>query len=75
MNDWTKRFALAALTGFFVFMFAVPVSCGGFVLYNEHLYGDVQSGGPEAVLKAFGLSAVLAVLVGVLVWRRTGPRR
>lgn len=75
MNDWTKRFALAALVSFFVFVFAVPVSCGGFVLYNEHLYGDMQSGGPEAVLKAFGVSAVLAVLVGVLVWRRMGRRR
>ncbi len=72
MNDWTKRFALAALLSFFVFVFALPVSCCGFVLYNEHLYGDVQSGGPAAILKAMGLSAVLALAIGVLVWRRLG---
>ncbi len=71
MTIWTKRFSLAALIGFIVFVFALPVSCCGFVLYNEHLYGDVQSGGPEAVLKAMGLSAVLACAVGWLVWRRS----
>ena len=72
MRDWTKRFALAALLGFATFFFALPVSCCGFVLYNEHLYGDVQSGGPEAILKALGLAAVLSALVGVVVWRRLG---
>lgn len=72
MRDGTKRFALAALVGFAAFFFALPVSCCGFVLYNEHLFGDVQSGGPEAILKALGTAAVLAVLAGVLVWRRTG---
>lgn len=74
MEDWTKRFALAALAGFFVFVFAVPVSCGGFTLYNEHVYGDVQSGGPEALLKALGVSAGLAVLVGWVVWQRLRAR-
>ncbi len=74
MNDWTKRFALAGLLGFFVFVFALPVSCCGFVIYNEHLYGDVQSGGPAAVLKAMALSAVLALLVGAMVWRKSRPR-
>ena len=74
MTDWTKRFSLAALVGFFVFVFALPVSCCGFVLYNEHLYGDVQSGGPQAILSAMGLSAVAALLVGWLVWRRTRER-
>ncbi len=74
MNDWTKRFALAALLGFVVFVFALPVSCCGFVIYNEHLYGDVQSGGPAAILKAMGLSTVLALLVGALVWRKSRPR-
>lgn len=74
MNDWTKRFALAGLLGFFVFVVALPVSCCGFVLYNEHLYGDVQSGGPAAIFKAMALSAVLAVLVGILLWRKSRPR-
>ena len=75
MEDWTKRFALAALLGFLAFVFALPVSCCGFVIYNEHLYGDVQSGGPEAILKAFGVSAAMALLVASLVWRRSRPRR
>lgn len=74
MRDWTKRFALAGLLGFLVFVFALPVSCCGFVIYNEHLYGDVQSDGPAAILKAMVLSAVLALLVGVLVWRKSRPR-
>lgn len=74
MNDWTKRFALAGLVGFLVFFFALPVSCSGFILYNEHLYGDVQSGGPDAILKAMGLATVLALLAAVLVWRRARPR-
>ena len=74
MDDWTKRFAIAGLLGFFVFVFALPVSCCGFVVYNEHLYGDVQSGGPAAILKAMALSAVLALLVGLLVWRKSRPR-
>ena len=72
--DWTKRFSLAALIGFIVFAFALPVSCCGFVLYNEHLYGGVQSGGPAAILKGMGLSAVLACIVGAIVWRRSKPR-
>lgn len=74
MEDWTKRFALSALVSFFVFVFALPVSCCGFVLYNEHLYGDVERGGPEAILKAFGVAALLAISVGVLLWRRSRPR-
>ena len=74
MDEWTKRFAIAGLLGFFVFVFALPVSCCGFVIYNEHLYGDVQSGGPAAILKAMALSAILAVAVGVLVWRKSRPR-
>ncbi len=74
MKDWTTRFALAALLGFFTFFFALPVSCCGFMLYSEHLNGDAQSGGPQAVSGAMGLSAVLAVLVGVAVWRRTRPK-
>ena len=72
MTDWTKRLALSALLGFAVFFFAVPVSCCGFVIYNEHLYGDVQSGGPAAILKALGLSLGLALCAGIATWRRTG---
>ena len=74
MEDWTKRFALASLVAFLAGLVAVPVSCGGFVLYNEHLYGDVQSGGPEAVLKAFGVAAMVAGGAFWLVWRNSRPR-
>ncbi len=74
MEDWTKRFALAALVGFFAGLFALPVSCGGFVFYNEHLYGDVQSGGPEAVLQAMGVAAAVGLGVAWLVWWKTRPR-
>ena len=74
MTEWTKRLALAALLAFAVFVFALPVSCCGFVVYNEHLNGSVEAGGPQAILSAMGLSAVLALLVGVFVWRRSRPR-
>ena len=74
MKDWTKRFSLAALTGFLLFVLALPVSCCGFVIYNEHLYGEVQSRGPEAILKASGLSAVLGFLVAAIVWRKSRAR-
>lgn len=75
MQDWTKRLAFAALLGFVTFFFALPVSCCGLVLYNEHLHGDVQAGGPGAILKAMSVSAALACIVMVLVWRRSGRRR
>ena len=74
MNDWTKRLALAGLVGFFVFLLALPISCCGFVLLNEHRYGDVESGGPVAILGAMGISAVLALLVAGVIWRRSKPR-
>ncbi len=74
MDDWPKRLAIALLFGFFAFLFAVPMSCAGFVVYNEHLYGDVQSGGPAALLKAFGVAVVVSVLVSGFVWRRLRPR-
>lgn len=74
MEDWTKRFALAALFGFIAFVFALPVSCMGFVVYNEHLYGDVQHGGPAAVLRGGGTGLLIALLVAIFVWRRTRPR-
>ena len=75
MEDWTKRFALAALLSFVAFFFALPVSCAGFLVYNEHLRGDVQSAGPEAILKAFGAASVVTLLVFVTVWRRTRPQQ
>ena len=74
MEDWTKRFALAALVGFFAGLFALPVSCGGFVLLNEHRYGDVGSGGPEAVLSGMAVAFAVGLLVFWLVWRKTRPR-
>jgi len=75
LGDWTKRLALAGLLGFVVFFFALPISCGGFVLLNEHRYGDVESGGPAAILSAMGLSAGLALVVAGVVWWRSRPRR
>lgn len=74
MEDWTKRFAVSALVGFFAFVFAVPVSCCGFVLYNQHLYGDAESAGPAAILQALGVSAAVGLLLGYILWRRSGPR-
>ncbi len=74
MDDWTKRLAMAALLGFVTFFVAMPVSCCGFVLYNEHLYGDVQRGGPAAILQAMSLSAALAGVVMILVWRKSRRR-
>lgn len=74
MTDWTKRFAVSALAGFLIFVFAVPLSCSGFVLLNEHRYGDVDQGGPAAILSALGLSALLALGIGFVIWRKTRPR-
>lgn len=70
-ENWTKRFAVSALVGFLVFVLALPISCCGFVIYNEHLYGDVESGGPQAILSAMALSAVLAILVGFVLMRKS----
>ncbi len=74
MRDPTTRFAMAAMAGLILFVFALPVSCCGFVLLNEHRLGDVESGGPAAILSATGLSALLAALCVFLVWRKTGRR-
>lgn len=45
-----------------------------FVFYNEHLYGDVQQAGADAILRAMGISAALALGVMVLAWRGSRPR-
>ena len=74
MEDWTKRFAFAALLAFFAGLFALPVSCCGFVLYHEHLYGDVEQGGPTAVLSAMGVAFVAALVIFAVVWRKSRPR-
>ena len=74
MEDWTKRFALAGLIGFFAAVFALPVSCCGFVLVNEHRYGDVETGGPAAILSAMGVALAVGILVAALVWRKTRLR-
>ena len=73
MEEWTNRFALAALVGFFAGLFALPVACGGFVLVNEHRYGDVQSGGP-AVLGGMGVAAIVGIGVMILVLRKARSR-
>ncbi len=74
MEGWANRFALAALVGFFAGLFALPVACGGFVLVNEHRFGDVQSGGPGAVLGGMGVGLLVGICVMVLVLRKTRPR-
>ena len=74
MKDRTTRFAASTTAGLIVFFLATPVSCCGFVLLNEHRTGDVEGGGPAAILAAMGLAIVLACLGGALVWRKTGPR-
>ena len=74
MNGWANRFALAALVGFFAGLFALPVACGGFVLANEHRYGDAQGGGPAAVLGGMGVALLVGLGVMVLVLRKTRPR-
>ena len=74
MEGWANRFALAALVGFFAGLVSLPVACGGFVLVNEHRYGDVQSGGPGAVLGGMAVGALVGVGVMVLVLRKTRPR-
>ena len=74
MEGWANRFALAALVGFFAGLVTLPVACGGFVLVNEHRYGDVESGGPEAVLGGMGVAFLVGLGVMVLVMRKTRPR-
>jgi hypothetical protein len=74
MEDWTKRFALAALIGFFSALLAVPVACGGLLLVNQHRFGDVQAGGPAAVLGGMGCGVVVGIAVALVVWLKSRPR-
>lgn len=74
MDHWANRFALACLAGFFAGLFALPVACGGFVLINEHRFGDVQSGGPTAVLGGMAVAALVALAVIMLIMRKTRQR-
>ena len=74
MDSALRRLALALLCGFGTFVFALPVACGGLMLTGEHINGDVQSGGPQALLGGMAIGAVLAVLVAALVWVKSAPR-
>jgi hypothetical protein len=46
---------------------ALPVACCGLVAYNGHVTGDVESNGPQAILGAMGVAAVLGLMVVLLV--------
>jgi hypothetical protein len=74
METLLKRMSAALLLGFGVFVISLPVACCGFVVYNQHLTGDVESNGPQAILSAMGVAAVLAVLVSVLVMVKSRRR-
>jgi hypothetical protein len=74
MLDWTKRLSLAALAAFFTGLFAWPVACGSILLINQHRFGDVDRGGPAAVLGGMAASAIVGCAVALLVWRKTRPR-
>jgi hypothetical protein len=69
--DFWSRIAAAALSGFVSFVIALPVACGGLVLYGEHINGDVQSAGPQAILGGMALAIVLGVLVAAFVMIKT----
>lgn len=74
MEDWTKRFSVAALCGFFAFVVGLPVSCGGMLIYSEYRFGDVERGGPAALMGGLIGGAVMALVVFVVVWRKAGTR-
>lgn len=73
-HDGTARFALATLVGFFAGLVALPVACSGFNLLNEHRYGDVQYGGPGAVLGGMAAGLVIGIGTALLLWSKTRPR-
>jgi hypothetical protein len=74
METLLKRISAALLLGFGVFVISLPVACSGFVVYNEHLTGDVESNGPQAILSGMVLAAVLAMVAGVLVMVKSRRR-
>jgi hypothetical protein len=71
MDALLKRIAVALLCGFAVFVIALPVACCGFVVYNEHVMGDVQSNGPHTILSAMVVAALLALFGIGLVMVKT----
>jgi hypothetical protein len=74
MEVHLRRLSVALLCGFGTFVVTLPVACGGLMIYGEHLNGDVQSGGPQALLGGMAVSGVLALLVAALVWVKSAPR-
>jgi hypothetical protein len=72
--ELSKRLAAALLSGFVAFVFGLPVACGGLMIYSEHVYGDVDARGPEAILGGMAMAGILAVLVIVLAMWLTRPR-
>jgi hypothetical protein len=72
--DWTPRFALAALIGFFAGLLTLPVACGGFVFANQQRFGDVQSNGPGAVLGGMAVGAIVGIGTTLLIWSKSKPR-
>ncbi len=74
MNLWT-RLAAALLSGFASLVLALPVACGGLMLYSGHVNGDMQAGGPPAILGGLALAGVLGVLVALLVFLKIGAPR
>jgi hypothetical protein len=71
VHDLWKRIALALLSGFVTFFAGLPVACGSLMLYSEHVYGDVNTRGPESL----AMAGMLSVLVVALVFWKTSPRR
>jgi hypothetical protein len=67
MERLLTRISAALLCGFGVFVIALPVACCGLVAYNGHVTGDVESNGPQAILGAMGVAAVLGLMVVLLV--------
>jgi hypothetical protein len=73
MNDIWKRASAALLAGFVSFVIALPVACGGLMLYSEHVYGDIDANGPASILGGMGIALILAVLVVVFTFWKTAP--
>jgi len=73
MEAHLRRLAGALLCGFGTFFVTLPVACGALMLYGEHLNGDVEKGGPQALLGGIALGGVVAALVAGLVWWKSRP--